>query len=98
MHVCMFVCRHVPSYIRQFRTYGAKMLLNKYPRCDDIKKEPMCTFNVDYVTRNNRRSQLRTIASNDKRVFYDCPSYRVIYVKRPHKFLRTVRMLRETSS
>ena len=56
----------------------------------------MCTFNLDYVT-DNRMSQLRTMANNAKYVFYDCPSY-VIYVKRPHKFLRTVQTLRENGS
>ena len=36
---------------------------SKFARGGDITKERMRTVEVDYVTRNNRRSKLRTIIS-----------------------------------
>ena len=36
----------------------------------------MWTFDVQYVTQNNRSSYFRTIISNATRVFYDCSKLR----------------------
>ena len=58
----------------------------------DIMKEPMWTFDVDYVTQN-----YSTYNCYVMRVFYEVPSY-MIYVRRPRTFFRMVQMLHETGS
>ena len=60
MYVCLSVCLSVPSYLRQFRMYGADFFrrargstggcpcIKQFPRGRDVTKEP--TFDVEYVT------------------------------------------------
>ena len=80
--------------MKMFRTF--KQILN-VPGDRDIMKKPILTIEVDCITQNNSSSQLCTTVSNATCVCYDCSELRNIH-KRPHKFLNTVRTLRETGS
>ena len=42
----------------------------------DITKEPMWTFDADYVSQHNGGALLRTTVSNAARVFYNCSELR----------------------
>ena len=43
-------------------------LFQNSPCGGDVTKEPMWTFDIDYITQNNKN----TIVSNAMHVFYDC--------------------------
>ena len=69
-------------------------IVRAFNTCQDssgnITKEPKWTFDVDYVTQNNRSSQLRTVVCKAYAYFLNnCSEL--------HEFLWTVRTLRATS-
>ena len=73
-NISLCLCPSVPSYLRQFRMYGAKLVsacpethggssyintcsqLFRVLGYTDLTKEPMWTFEVDYVAQMNMSS------------------------------------------
>ena len=74
--VCMYACLSVCLYVCLYLCMFVCSLICAVSHARGPLGMVRSMFHVDYVTKNNSSSSLRTIDSNHMRVFYDCSELR----------------------